>query len=158
MERTEAQPRGVVRAAAGAAVLLMALVLSGCNRGDKVDAAARDRCEAEYGVGECVERNGDWVPLARATTTTSSTTTTSTTSTTAAPSATTAPSTTATTARLRYGQPCTRGSHRDCIDPEGDGSYTYLKGGAECMRTFRDNPGLCSDLDGDGEAGYPDSG
>ena len=135
---------------------LVAVVLGvdACGSGDKVDEAARDRCEAEYGIGECVERNGRWVPLARATST--STTTVSTTSTTAAPTRTTAPP--APTVALRYGRTCARGSHRDCIDPDGNGRYTYLKGGGDCMRTFRDSPGLCSDLDGDGEAGYPDSG
>jgi hypothetical protein len=54
------------------------------------------------------------------------------------------------------GQPCTPGSSPDCIDPEGDGSYVYLLWGADCMAIF--NGPLCSDLDGDGKAGYPDSG
>jgi hypothetical protein len=33
----------------------------------------------------------------------------------------------------------------------------YLIGGGDCMATSPD-PGLCADLDGDGIAGYPDSG
>lgn len=134
---------------------LVAVMLSvgACGSDDKLDEAARDRCEAEYGVGECVERGEMWVPLARATT---SMTATSTTSTTAATTTTAAPP--PPTRAMRYGAPCARGSHRDCIDPDGSGRYTYLKGGADCMTTFRDSPGLCSDLDEDGEAGYPDSG
>jgi hypothetical protein len=57
-----------------------------------------------------------------------------------------------------YGSPCQKGSHPDCIDPDHDGRYEYLKGGAACMKDFGESSGLCSDLDGDGEAGYPDSG
>lgn len=56
------------------------------------------------------------------------------------------------------GSPCELGSFPDCIDPEGDGTGIFLLDGAACMVTFRDSPGLCSDLDGDGYAGYPDSG
>lgn len=57
------------------------------------------------------------------------------------------------------GEPCDLGSDRDCVDPEGDGQGTYLVGGGDCMDTFApDSTGLCSDLDGDGYAGYPDSG
>jgi hypothetical protein len=40
----------------------------------------------------------------------------------------------------------------------GEGQGTYLLYGADCMATFADSPGLCNDLDGDGIAGYPDSG
>ena len=57
-----------------------------------------------------------------------------------------------------YGSACQKGSHPDCIDPDQDGRYEYLKGGAACMKDFGDDSGLCSDLDGDGVAGYPDSG
>jgi hypothetical protein len=71
----------------------------------------------------------------------------------------TSPTTTATTATTQppYGSACAPGSHPDCIDPDGDGRYEYLKNGADCMRTLGDS-GLCSDLDSDGVAGYPDSG
>ena len=55
------------------------------------------------------------------------------------------------------GQPCTPGSDPDCIDPEGIGEYVYLIGGAACMAGPLGGP-TCSDLDGDGYAGYPDSG
>ena len=55
------------------------------------------------------------------------------------------------------GQPCTAGSDPDCIDPEGTGQFVYLIGGAHCMASPIRGP-LCSDLDGDGQAGYPDSG
>ena len=57
-----------------------------------------------------------------------------------------------------YGSPCRAGSHPDCIDPEGDGEFEYLEGGADCLRKLGAGSGLCSDLDGDGRAGYPDSG
>lgn len=43
------------------------------------------------------------------------------------------------------------------LDPDGDGKYEYLKNGERCMKELGDS-GLCSDLDGDGVAGYPDSG
>lgn len=50
--------------------------LVGCTS-DGVDEAARDECEDEYGVGNCVEREGAWVPLASATSTTERDTTSS---------------------------------------------------------------------------------
>ncbi len=62
-----------------------------------------------------------------------------------------------TTVPLVPGQPCTPGSSPDCISPEGDGQYVYLIGGAKCMASPIGGP-LCSDLDGDGNAGYPDAG
>ena len=43
------------------------------------------------------------------------------------------------------------------VDPDGSGQYVYLIGGAACMAGPLAGP-LCSDLDGDGRAGYPDSG
>ena len=55
------------------------------------------------------------------------------------------------------GQPCAPGSDPDCIDPEGTGDYVYLIGGAACMASPIGGP-MCTDLDGDGYAGYPDSG
>lgn len=70
---------------------------------------------------------------------------------TTAPSDTTAPA-------LVPGQPCDLGSHPNCIDPDGDGAGTYLLFGADCMGSFPDAPELCTDLDQDGTAGYPDSG
>lgn len=63
-----------------------------------------------------------------------------------------------TTSPPPYGSPCEKGSHPDCIDPDGRGEHVYLKGGAECIRALGQDSGLCSDLDGDGVAGYPDSG
>jgi hypothetical protein len=56
------------------------------------------------------------------------------------------------------GAACSLGSYPDCIDPDGDGQGTYLIGGAECMADLNLAPSLCEDLDGDGRAGYPDSG
>ena len=46
----------------------------------------------------------------------------------------------------------------DCIDPDGDGQYVYLIGGADCIDNNPGNPAICEDLDGDGQAGYPDGG
>lgn len=57
-----------------------------------------------------------------------------------------------------YGSPCRAGSHPDCIDPDGDGEHELLQGGADCIKALGVESGLCSDLDGDGRAGYPDSG
>lgn len=68
------------------------------------------------------------------------------------------PTVSTTANRPPYGSACQPGSHPDCIDPDQDGRYEHLKGGADCMRTFKESSGLCSDLDGDGVAGYPDSG
>ena len=95
------------------------------------------------------------------TTTAPSTTTTTmprTTTTTASAPTATAP-TTATTVPA-YGSSCVLGSHPDCIDPEGDGQGTFLQGGAACMAEMAPTlgPGICTDLDGDGRAGYPDAG
>ena len=56
------------------------------------------------------------------------------------------------------GGSCALGSHPDCIDPDGNGAGIYLLFGADCMADFPDAPGLCSDLNQDGIAGYPDSG
>jgi outer membrane biosynthesis protein TonB len=89
------------------------------------------------------------------TTASSSTTSTSTTTSSTSSTTTTIGSTTTT---LTPGQTCALGSHRDCIDPDGDGQGEYLIGGGDCMETFADSPELCSDLDCDGNAGYPDSG
>lgn len=63
--------RTLMRAMLGGVVLYSLVIqISGCSSGSDVDAAARDRCEAKWGVGNCVERNAKWVPLASATSTT----------------------------------------------------------------------------------------
>jgi len=87
------------------------------------------------------------VPVTRQTTTTTSTTTTSTTttSTTAPPPTTTAPPTNA--CSPEEGDP-------DCIDPDGDGDYELIVGGASCLATT-ENPRDCIDTDDDGAAGPP---
>ena len=92
------------------------------------------------------------------TTTTSGATTTGAPTVTSATAATTATSGTTATTQPSYGSACQKGSNPDCIDPDQDGRYEYLKGGADCVRDFGEDSGLCSDLDGDGVAGYPDSG
>ena len=57
-------------------------------------------------------------------------------------------------ADLIPGQPCTPGSSPDCVDQYDDGTYLYIVGFADCVAAS----GLCTDLDGDGYAGYGDSG
>ncbi len=67
------------------------------------------------------------------------------------------PDTTAAPTTAPYGGECAPGpADPDCIDPEGDGTYVKLEGGAACMATTLD-PAMCTDLDGDGAAGDPDS-
>jgi hypothetical protein len=92
------------------------------------------------------------------TTTRPTTTTTSPPTTDPAPGATVAPPGPTTATPPQPGEPCALGSFPDCIDPELDGQGVYLIGGAACMEAFPNNPGLCADLDGDGHAGYPDTG
>lgn len=61
------------------------------------------------------------------------------------------------------GDPCdpANGSP-DCTDATGaeDGQFRYVEGYADCVATFGAEQayGLCTDLDGDGIAGYPDAG
>ncbi len=63
------------QATVGQRLLVALLVLiAGCSSGSKVDTAARDRCEAKWGVGNCVERDQKWVPLAAAISTASTAT------------------------------------------------------------------------------------
>jgi hypothetical protein len=127
-----------IAAATSAARLILAMLL----------ALAAASCEDEtVSPGE----PGDTTATSGATTT-SAPTVTSATATTTATSGTTA------TTQPPYGSACQKGSHPDCIDPDQDGRYECLKGGAECMKDFGEDSGLCSDLDGDGVAGYPDSG
>lgn len=75
--------RGRWATTASIAALLALTAFSGSNQ----HLALRDACEARYGVGNCVLRHSTWVPLASATTTSS--TAPSTTSTTSAPLSTT---------------------------------------------------------------------
>ena len=66
---------------------------------------------------------------------------------------TTTTTTTTTVPPLQPGDPCSpEEGDPDCIDPEGDGSYVYLTGGAECIENAPD-PSACADEDGDGIAG-----
>ena len=48
----------------------------------------------------------------------------------------------------------------DCTDATADSEFRYIEGYAECVASFStdESYGLCTDLDGDGYAGYPDSG
>jgi len=58
---------GFVLSVLGIAVLILPACASG------TDTAARDRCEAQYGVGNCVARHGTFVPLGVPLTTTPTT-------------------------------------------------------------------------------------
>ncbi|MDQ4133596.1 MAG: hypothetical protein M3179_10420 [Actinomycetota bacterium] len=117
-------------------------------------------------IGACGDGNGESTSPSTISTTTTVVSTTTSTSTTTQPATTrprsTAPPSTAarptSVVRPALGAPCALGSLPDCIDPDGDGQGTYLQGGAACMRELASSPELCSDLDGDGVAGYPDSG
>jgi len=76
----------------------------------------------------------------------------------AAPSSTTAPSPTPSP-----GDPCDPADGSlDCTDATGmeGGGFRYVEGYGDCVATFgaEEADGLCFDLDGDGVAGYPDSG
>ncbi|WP_456787494.1 hypothetical protein [Cellulomonas sp. P5_C5] len=48
----------------------------------------------------------------------------------------------------------------DCTDATADSEFRYIEGYAACVASFTTDEryGLCTDLDGDGLAGYPDSG
>lgn len=74
--------------------------------------------------------------------------------TTSEPTTTTIP-TAPTVAALQPGDPCSpEEGLADCTDQSSDGTYRYIVGYAQCEA----EGGLCVDLDGDGYAGYPDSG
>ena len=58
--------------------------------------------------------------------------------------------------------PCEPGSSLDCTNHTDDGQWRYIVGYGECV-AYRSGfgngfEGTCSDLEGDGHAGYPDSG
>ena len=62
---------------------------------------------------------------------------------------------------LLPGEPCDPADGSpDCTDATADAQYRYIEGYADCVAdcTGRRAYGLCTDLDGDGHAGYPDSG
>ena len=118
------------------------------------------------GCGGSDGDDGDTTTITTEVTSTTTTTvpTTVTTATTTAPTtvttgggATTSSSPANTLPALIPGRPCAPGSDPDCVDPDGTGQYVYLIGGAQCMAGPLAGP-LCSDLDGDGRAGYPDAG
>jgi molecular chaperone DnaK len=70
---------------------------------------------------------------------------------------TTTPATT-TTQPPAPGSPCDPASgNPDCTDDSADGAFRIVSGYADCVAAVGDT-GICSDLDGDGQAGYPDSG
>ena len=67
-------------------------ILTAC-AGTNHHLALRDACEKQYGVGNCVERDASWVPLASATTTSTEPTTTTSPPTSTTPSTTSPPTT-----------------------------------------------------------------
>ena len=90
---------------------------------------------------------GDVPPVTTTTTTvppTTTSTTTTTTSTTAPPATTAIPTS---DCSPEEGDP-------DCVDPDGDGSYEVIDGGASCLATA-ETPRDCIDTDNDGAAGPP---
>jgi hypothetical protein len=146
---------------AGARTATVAHVSKGKRRGPMVTALALALAAAACGGSSSPEEVATTTTTAAGapagTAETTATTAADITTTTTMPPDTTAPPTTA-AQPLRPGDRCPLGSDPDCIDPEGDGQGVYLIGGADCMAAFPASPGLCSDLDGDGRAGYPDSG
>jgi len=84
---------------------------------------------------------------------------------TSAPTATTsvtpAPTPSSTPRALLPGESCDPADGSpDCTDATADSEFRYLEGYADCVASFTTDEryGLCTDLDGDGYAGYPDSG
>jgi hypothetical protein len=108
-------------------------------------------------LGGCTADDGEAVPTGAATT---PGTATSSPATPAAPSA-EAPATTPATTEVVPNAPCDPADgHPDCTDAtgnEGD-SFRYVVGYADCLEALGADQayGLCTDLDGDGYAGYPD--
>jgi Ethanolamine utilization protein EutJ (predicted chaperonin) len=70
---------------------------------------------------------------------------------------TTTPPTTTTTQPPAPGSPCDPAAgDPDCTNESADGTFRIVSGYADCVATLGEG-GLCSDLDGDGVAGFPDS-
>ena len=66
---------------------------------------------------------------------------------------------TPTTASPGPGSPCDpAGGNPDCTDASVDGTFRIVSGYADCVAALGEASGSCTDLDGDGQAGYPDSG
>lgn len=55
---------------------------------------------------------------------------------------------------LSPGASCIEGQSSNCIDPDGDGSFTFIMGGGRCM-VERKVPERCRDDDGDGRLNEP---
>lgn len=126
------------------ALALAALVVSGCSSGGS-DSPGSTTTTTKASTATTTTAAGTATTTAPAKTTT-----------TVAKTTTTDPSVDPVTG-LKPGDECSpeEGSP-DCIDPDGDGTSTYLIAGNDCMASAPD-PALCEDLDGDGYAGYPDS-
>jgi len=128
-----------------AVALLLVSALAGCGGGDPTSGGAASPTAASARTpGPDGATGGDDAPTATATAT-----------------PTPDPSTPA-AAEPTPGQPCEPGSHPDCSDAtgtEGD-PYRIIAGYADCLALHGPDAayGLCTDLDGDGQAGYPDVG
>lgn len=120
---------------------------------------------AACGISDTVDSEAAPTSVTEATTATTPPTTEAPTATTSpqtseAPTTAPPPEPVTTVPELVPGAPCQLGSHPDCIDPAGEGRGTYLLHGADCMRDLGaiGLAEMCVDADGDGVAGYPDSG
>ena len=57
------------------------------------------------------------------------------------------------------GAPCDpAGGDPDCTDQTSDGTFRIVEGFAQCVADSDGDTGICADLDGDGNATFPDSG
>lgn len=150
-----------VRVGSALAVSTVLLVSACASDGGDDDGSAAELAALRAEVAELIERtDAESARLQELESTVSSLTASTTVP---VPPSTTAPSTTApppptTAAPLTPGDSCRLGSTPDCIDPEGDGTGVFLIDGADCLAAFPGSPELCTDLDGDGVAGYGDSG
>lgn len=142
------------------AAMAVTVLVSGAGCSDD-DTSGDEPVDAEPGTSTSTRPPGTSAAATTPTTTAkASSTTTTTSSSSSTSSSTSSSSTTSSTATpsLSPGADCALGSDPDCIDPDGDGQGTYLIGGADCIAALPGSPELCADLDGDGVAGYPDSG
>lgn len=55
---------------------------------------------------------------------------------------------------LAPGASCVEGQTADCVDPDGDGSFTFVVDGGRCL-VERKEPERCRDDDGDGRLDQP---
>ena len=110
--------RSRYRSAGRAVVALLTIGAAiGCSASAKVDTAARDQCEQDAGVGNCVLRNRLWVPIGSRDGTTSTALTPSTKAPTSAP--TTAPTTATSVPVTTVTVPASVGPRNVLTEPAG---------------------------------------